>query len=137
MYKVRRNNPELMALEGEIGRTKAMIGGLRERQTDVRKRVDETAKNGQELAGAADRPTTGSRRSTTSTLSHVCATPSWRRGLEGGLAALRFDLVEGATLPTHAASPNRPLLALGALLLAIALGLGVGFALDANDSTHS
>jgi capsular polysaccharide biosynthesis protein len=32
-------------------------------------------------------------------------------------------------------SPNRPLLGLGALLLAVALGLGVGFALDANDAS--
>src|SRR6185369_1675718 len=28
--KVRRNNPELAALEGEIGRTKAILGGLRQ-----------------------------------------------------------------------------------------------------------
>ena len=62
--KVRRNNPELAALEGEIGRTKAMLSGLRSRQVDVRGRVDATARNGQELAGLS-RPTTGSRRSTT------------------------------------------------------------------------
>src|SRR5258706_6608325 len=42
--KLRRNNPELAALEGEIARTKAMLGGLRDRQSDVRKRVEATAK---------------------------------------------------------------------------------------------
>ena len=50
---------------------------------------------------------------------------------------MRFDLVEGASVPTHATSPNRPLLGLGALILALALGLGLGFALDAADSSDS
>ena len=50
---------------------------------------------------------------------------------------MRFDLVEGASVPAHAMSPNRPLLGLGAILLALALGLGVGFALDAERLEHS
>src|SRR5262249_14590594 len=48
--KVRHDNPELVALEGEIQRTQAIVGGLRQRQVEVRRRVEETAKNGQELA---------------------------------------------------------------------------------------
>ena len=130
--KVRRNNPELLALEGEIGRTKAMVGGLRSRQADVRKRVDETAKNGQELAGLQG-TYDGLKEKYNLLLSHV-RDAELASGLEKGLASMRFDLVEGATVPQHAMSPNRPLLGLGALLLALALGLGVGFALDANDT---
>ncbi len=48
---------------------------------------------------------------------------------------MRFDLVESATVPQHAMSPNRPLLGIGAILVALALGLGVGFALDAHDKS--
>jgi len=131
--KVRRNNPELAALEGDINRTKSMVGGLRGRLADVRSRVDATAKNGQELAGLQS-TYDGLKEKYALTLSHV-RDAELSAGLERGLASLRFDLVEGATVPDHAMSPNRPLLGLGALFLAIALGLGVGFALDANDSS--
>lgn len=131
--KVRRSNPELMALEGEIGRTKAILGGLRQRQADVRGRVEQTAKNGQELAGLQS-TYDGLKEKYNLTLSHI-RDAELAAGLEKGLASMRFDLVEGATVPQHAMSPNRPLLGLGAILLALALGLGVGFALDANDSS--
>jgi uncharacterized protein involved in exopolysaccharide biosynthesis len=131
--KVRRNNPELMALEGEIGRTKGMLSGLRQRQTDVRSRVDQTAKNGQELAGLQS-TYDGLKEKYNLTLSHI-RDAELSMGLEKGLASLRFDLVESASVPQHAMSPNRPLLGLGAILLALALALGVGFALDANDSS--
>ncbi len=131
--KVRRNNPELMALENEIARTKSMVAGLRERQTDVRKRVEETAKNGQELAGLQS-TYDALKDKYNLTLSHV-RDAELAAGLEKGLSNMRFDLVEGAALPQHTMSPNRPLLGLGAMLLALALGLGVGFALDANDSS--
>jgi uncharacterized protein involved in exopolysaccharide biosynthesis len=131
--KVRRNNPELMALEGEIGRTKAMVSGLRTRQADVRKRVDQTAQNGQELAGL-QATYDGLKDKYSLTLSHI-RDAELAAGLEKGLASLRFDLVEGASVPQHTMSPNRPLLGLGALILALALGLGVGFALDAGDSS--
>jgi uncharacterized protein involved in exopolysaccharide biosynthesis len=131
--KVRRNNPELMALEGEIGRTKAMVSGLRTRQSDVRKRVDQTAQNGQELAGLQS-TYDGLKDKYSLTLSHI-RDAELAAGLEKGLASLRFDLVEGASVPQHTMSPNRPLLGLGALILAIALGLGVGFGLDASDSS--
>jgi uncharacterized protein involved in exopolysaccharide biosynthesis len=130
--RVRHSNPELVALDGEIGRTAAMLSGLRKRQKDVRERVDATAKNGEDLAslqGTYD----SLKEKYNLTLSHL-RDAELAAGLEKGLADLRFDLVEGASLPQHAVSPNRALLGLGALLLALALGMGVGFALDANDS---
>jgi polysaccharide biosynthesis transport protein len=130
--RVRHNNPELVALEGEIARTKGMLAGLRARQADVRGRVDATAKNGQELAGLQS-TYDGLKDKYNLTLSHI-RDAELAAGLERGLASMRFDLVEGATIPQRAVSPNRALLGLGAILLAMALGLGVGFALDANDS---
>jgi uncharacterized protein involved in exopolysaccharide biosynthesis len=99
----------------------------------VRKRVDETAKNGQELAGLSS-TYDGLKEKYNLTLSHV-RDAELAAGLEKGLASMRFDLVEGASVPQHAMSPNRPLLGLGAILLALALALGMGFALDANDSS--
>jgi uncharacterized protein involved in exopolysaccharide biosynthesis len=131
--KVRRANPELLALDGEIARTRAIIDGLRARQREVRARVEATAKNGQELAGL-----TGTfdalKDKYTSTLGRL-RDAELAEHLERGLAQMRFDLVEGASLPVHAATPNRPLLAVGALVLALALGLGVGFAVDASDTS--
>jgi uncharacterized protein involved in exopolysaccharide biosynthesis len=131
--KMRRNNPELAALDGEIDRTRAWLGGLRERQSEVRKRVEGTAKNGQELAGLQLR-FDGIKDKYSTALGRL-RDAQLALGLERGLRNLRFDLVEGASAPAHAASPNKPLLGLGALLLALALALGLGFALEAGDST--
>jgi uncharacterized protein involved in exopolysaccharide biosynthesis len=131
--KLRRNNPELAALEGEIARQKSMLSGLRSRQGDVRHRVEATAKNAQQLA-VLDANYSGLRDKYNATLSHL-RDAQLAAGLEKGLADLRVDLVEEASLPTRATSANRALLTLGALLLALALSLGMGFALDANDSS--
>ena len=131
--KLRRDNPELGALEHEIDRTRAWLSGLRQRQSDVRKRVEATARNGQDLAGL-QLEYDGIKEKYSLALSHL-RDAQLALGLERGLANLRFDLVEGASVPAHATSPNRPLLAAGALLLALALSLGLGFALEAGDST--
>jgi uncharacterized protein involved in exopolysaccharide biosynthesis len=131
--KTRKNNPELMALEGEIARSKAIVQGLRDRQSEVRRRVEATARNGQSLA---QMQTThdGLKEKYSATLSRLRDAELAER-IEGGLAQLRFDLIEGASVPTQAASPNRPLLAAGALALAIVLAIGLGFALDAADTS--
>ncbi len=133
MSKTRRNNPELIALEGEIARTKAIVDGLRKRQAEVRGRVEQTAKNGQQLAqyaGSYD----ALKDKYASTLSRLRDAELSER-LERSLSQLRFDLVEGASLPTSASSPNRTVLALGCLLLSLLAGVGLGFALDAADRT--
>jgi uncharacterized protein involved in exopolysaccharide biosynthesis len=131
--RLRNSNPELVGLEGEIARSRAILAALRARQSDVRRRVEATAKNGQELAaiqlqyeGVRDKyhATQGRLRDAELALQ-----------LERNLAGQRFDLVEGASLPTHASTPDRTLMAGGALLLALLLGLGVAFALDATDTT--
>jgi uncharacterized protein involved in exopolysaccharide biosynthesis len=131
--KVRRQNPELMALDGEIGRTRAILAGLRARQTAAQKRVDATARNGQDLAvlqlaydGVKDKYTVALSRLRDAQLA---------LGLERGLASLRFDLVESASVPSHASSPSRPLLGLFALLVAIGASVGLGFLLEAGDTT--
>jgi succinoglycan biosynthesis transport protein ExoP len=130
--RVRRSNPELAALEGEIGRTKGMLAGLRQRQTDVRNRVSQTAHNGMELAGLQS-TYDGIKEKYNLTLSHL-RDAELANSLEKSLSAMRFDLVENASIPQKAMSPNRLLLGLGALLLAVAIGFGLGFALDAHDS---
>jgi succinoglycan biosynthesis transport protein ExoP len=133
MSKTRRSNPELMALEGEIARTKSILQGLRDRQSQVRKRVEDTAKNGQSL-GALTTVYDGLKDKYSATLGRLRDAELAER-LESGLASLRFELVEGASMPSGAASPNRPLLAVGALVLAVVLGLGLGFALDTADTS--
>jgi uncharacterized protein involved in exopolysaccharide biosynthesis len=131
--KVRRSNPELVALDGEIRRTRSIVDGLRARQKEVRARVEATAKNSQALAlvqSAYD----GLQAKYTATLAHL-RDAELAENLERGLGPLRFDLVEAAAAPAHPLTPNRPLLAVGALLLALGLALGVGFALDAGDTS--
>jgi uncharacterized protein involved in exopolysaccharide biosynthesis len=129
--KVRLANPQLAALDGEIGRTKALLAGLRARQEHVRGRVQATAKNGQELAGLA--ATLDSLRGKYGAALGHLRDAELAESLERNLSHLRFDLVEGAALPSHAVAPDRTLLASAALLIALALGLGVGFFLDAQD----
>lgn len=131
--KTRKNNPELTALEGEIARSKAIIAGLRQRESEVRARVEGTAKTGQELALlTADYDSLRGKYNSAYTRMRDA---ELAEGLEKGLASVRYDLVEGASLPAHATAPNRPLLAVGAIILALALGLGIGFALDMQDTS--
>jgi uncharacterized protein involved in exopolysaccharide biosynthesis len=131
LARTRRANPELIAIEGEIGRSKAILAGLRERQTEFRKRVQATAANGQGLAVLSSRYD-GLKDKYGMTLSHLRDAQLAER-IEHGLSSLRFDLVEGASLPTGSASLNRPLMAAAALVVALLAGLGLGFALDAAD----
>jgi uncharacterized protein involved in exopolysaccharide biosynthesis len=127
------SNPELMALEDQIRRSEANLGALRQRQVEVRQRVAETAPNGQELA----------RLSTEYEAIRVryqgaigkLHEAELAQALEQRLSGQRFALVEGAALPRIAAHPNRPMWSIGALLLAIALGLAAGFAIDLRDPT--
>jgi uncharacterized protein involved in exopolysaccharide biosynthesis len=129
-------DPELVALDGQISRSRAQVHALRSRQAEVRSRLADTAKNGQALMAL------------TTDLDAVRAKYQGAIGklheaelavkLEQGLRGLRYDTVEGAAQPMHPVRPNRPLMALGALALAALLGLGVGFAKDfADTSIHT
>jgi protein tyrosine kinase modulator len=131
--KVRRSNPELVAVEGEVARLKAMLDALRARQREVRARVEATAKNGQELAGLVA-TYDGIKDKYGATLARL-RDAELAEGVERALADLRFELVEGASLPAHASSPNRPLLLAASVVAALVLGLGLGFALDARDTS--
>jgi len=129
--KLRHNNPELVALEGEIARTKSIVEGLRKRQSTTQQRVEQTAKNGQSLAGLLA-TYDGLKEKYGTTLSRLRDAELAER-IESGLSSLRFDLVEGASLPTSASGPSRALMSAAVLLLALLGGLGLGFALDATD----
>lgn len=130
--KVRRSNPELVGLEGEIARTRSILAGLRQRQAEVRKRVEATAKNGQELAQLTTKYD-ALKEKYAATVSRLHDAELAER-LEGGLSPLRFDLVEGAQLAGSSAFPGRGVLMGVSLALALGLGLGLGFLLDAIDT---
>jgi uncharacterized protein involved in exopolysaccharide biosynthesis len=129
--RLRRANPELAALDGEIGRTRGMLQALRQRQGELHERVRATAHNGGDLAGLTA-TLAAARDKHTATVGHL-RDAELALELERNLAALRFDLIEGAALPSHASAPDRPVLAAGALALALALAIGLGFFLDAAD----
>jgi uncharacterized protein involved in exopolysaccharide biosynthesis len=128
--------PEIVALGGEIQRERALLSGLRKRQEEVRARLDDTAKNGQSLAQlTTDLDAVRAKYTAAIGKLHDAQLAS---GVERNLRAMRYELVEGAAQPIHPIRPNRPLLALGALVLAGLLGLGAGFARDFSDgSIHS
>lgn len=128
----RSNNPELSALEGEIRRSESTLAALKQRESEVRQRVSDTAKNGQELARlvADHEAAQGKYLGIVSRLREA----ELAARIEHGLSGLRYELVEGAVVPRAPVKPNRPLLGLGALLLAALLGLAVGFALDRADT---
>jgi uncharacterized protein involved in exopolysaccharide biosynthesis len=129
-------NPELMALNGEIARTRAMLAGLRRRQVEVRARLSETAKNGHDLLRLTT-DTDAVRTKYTAAIGKLHEA-ELAGSVERGLAPFRYDTVEGAVVPLHPVRPNRPLLGAGALVLAALLGLGMGFARDfADTSIHS
>jgi uncharacterized protein involved in exopolysaccharide biosynthesis len=130
--RLRRSNPELVGLEGEIARTRAILAGLRARQADFRKRVEATAKNGQELA-ALTAQYDALKEKYAATVSRLHDAELAER-LESGLSPLRFELVDGAQLTGAAAFPGRGILMAVSLALAIGLGLGLGFLLDAIDT---
>jgi uncharacterized protein involved in exopolysaccharide biosynthesis len=131
-HQMRTGSPELIALDGEIGRTQSLVDSLRQRQSDVRRRVGETAQNGQQLGRMqADHDAI---RAKLDTVRSRLRDAELALGLEKELAGLRYELVEGALLPAAPVFPNRPTLALGGILLALALGLGFGFLLDRADS---
>lgn len=129
--RIRRSNPELIGLEGEIGRTRGILAGLRDRQVQFRKRVAATAENGQGLALLSTRYD-GLKDKFGATLSHLRDAQLAER-IERGLSPLRFELVEGASLPSGSSSTNRALLGAAALLIALLCGLGLGFLLDGAD----
>ena len=127
-----RYNPELASIDSEIRHTTATLNGLRERQREVRERVAATAKSAGELEplAAALELVRGKYQAALGKLHDA----ELATVLEHRLASLRYELVEGASLPGQAAHPNKPLFALGGLVLAALVGLGVGFVIEQSDT---
>ena len=126
-------HPELVALEASLDRSRAFIGGLRRRQAEVRARLGDTARNAAALT-ALGLDLDALRMRYQATIGKLYEA-ELARGVELRLRGLRYDLVEGAARPLHPVRPNKPLLALGAVLLAALAGLGAGFARDFADSS--
>ena len=98
------DNPELVALEGEIDAPRRWLAGLRERQTTCAARVEATAKNGQELAGL--QPTfDGSRRSTARARRTARRAAGRGPGAGPGRSALRSGRGRGAAGACGGAQP--------------------------------
>jgi|SRR5579883_2076050 len=129
-------NPELVALNTSMARTRSLLQGLRKRQQDVRARLADTAKNGQQLAAMnVDLEALRQKYGAAVQKLHEAELATM---VERNLRGLRYETVEGAAQPMHPIRPNRPLLAFGALVLAALLGLGIGFARDfADTSIHA
>lgn len=122
-------SPELRAVEEEIARARASIEQLTVRRDELQKRVAAVAKNGEELAKLAlDRDVLRERLKSLVAKHEDAALAA---GLEAGVAgASRVFLVEPAWVSAGPTKPSKPLFAMIALVIAIALGLGVGLLLD-------
>jgi succinoglycan biosynthesis transport protein ExoP len=125
-------NPELASVERDIQRSEATVAALRDQQTAVRTRVAGTARNAEELARMSiDLEVVKAKyQAALGRLHEASLSASVERGLRG----LRFDLVEPSPLPRPMARPQRAFWGLGAALLALGLGLGVGFLRDLSDT---
>lgn len=123
---------ELRTVNDQITRINGQIAELRKRGDELRKRVSAAAKNGEAIAVIAlDRDVLRDR------LKALVAKEEEARlaaGLEAGVTGrARVAVVEPAWAGATPVKPSKPLFALGAVALACALGLGVGFLLDALD----
>src|SRR5262249_58222027 len=136
MRESAEDNPELAALAREIAHSRALLAALRDRQVELRKRLEATAANGQALAPlVTDLDAIKLKYTAAIGKLHEAELAS---GVERHLRDLRWDTVEDAAPLLHPVRPDRPLLALGVLLLALGAGLAVGFARDfADDSIGS
>jgi uncharacterized protein involved in exopolysaccharide biosynthesis len=126
-------DPEVQGVSREIGRLQSRMVDLRSRQSLLRAHVDQTAKNQQSLAALSiDRDVLKDKY--TGTLAKLREAEASER-LARDFRPYRFDVLEPAIRPVHAAAPNRPLLAVAALVVALLLALGAGLGLELVDPT--
>jgi protein tyrosine kinase modulator len=133
LHQEQLRSPEMLAANGDIARLHGRLMELRKRQQLLRGKVDSVAKNQQSLAALSlDRDVIKDKYTTTQTkLREAQMSATMARDFK----PFRFNLIEPAAKPFHAASPNRPLLGLGILALAIVAALGVGLGLELVDPT--
>jgi uncharacterized protein involved in exopolysaccharide biosynthesis len=133
LHQEQLRSPEMLAANGDIARLHGRLMELRKRQQLLRGKVDQVAKNQQSLAALSlDRDIIKDKYTTTQTkLREAQMSATMARDFK----PFRFNLIEPAAKPFHAASPNRPLLGLGILALAIVAALGVGLGLELVDPT--
>jgi uncharacterized protein involved in exopolysaccharide biosynthesis len=126
-------NPEVLAVGTEIARVHGHLAELRRKQAILRSRVDQTAKNQQLLAAMnLDRDVTKDKYTSTQAKLREAETSA---SMAQGFRPYRFSVLEPAVQPTSAAAPNKPLLAVGVLLLAVLAALGTGLGLELVDPT--
>jgi uncharacterized protein involved in exopolysaccharide biosynthesis len=124
---------EMLAVNGDIARLHGRMTVLRVRQQMLRQKIDAIAKNQQGLAGLSlDRDIVKDKYTQTQAkLREAQMSAAMARDFR----PYRFSLIEPAAKPFRATSPNRPLLGLGILALAILAALGTGLGLELVDPT--
>jgi uncharacterized protein involved in exopolysaccharide biosynthesis len=126
-------NPEVLAVSSEIARLRSHQTELRGKQSSLRGRVGEVAKNQQALAALSlDRDVIKDKYQS---LQGKLREAEVSERLARDFRPFRFAALEPAVRPIQAASPNRPLLAAGALALALLLAFGTGLGLELADPT--
>lgn len=126
-------SPEMLAANGDIARLHGRMAELRKKQQLLRAKIDSVAKNQQELAGLSlDRDVIKDKYTATQAKLREAQMSA---AMAKDFRPYRFNLLEPAVKPVHAASPNRPLLSLGILALALVASLGVGLGLELIDPT--
>ncbi len=129
-----RATPELRGVDQEIARLRGTVDALHLRKDELSKRIDDAAKNGEALARlSVDRDVMRERLKSV-LAKHQEATLA--AGLEADVAGhARVAVVEPAWVGRQPVKPPKPFYALIALIVAGALGLGVGFLVDAATRT--
>jgi uncharacterized protein involved in exopolysaccharide biosynthesis len=133
IHSAQLRSPEMLTVNGDIARLHGRIAVLRVRQQTLRGKIDAVAKNQQALAAlAVDRDIVKDKYTTTQAkLREAQMSAAMARDFR----PFRFSLIEPAAQPFRPASPNRPLLGLAIVALAILAALGVGLGLELVDPT--
>jgi uncharacterized protein involved in exopolysaccharide biosynthesis len=126
------SSAELRAANEQVKLLQGQIADLQKRDDELRAHIAAAAKNGEQLATLAlDRDVLRERLKTLVGKHEEAALAA---GLEAGVSGrARVTVVEPPWTPPTPAKPAKPLFGLAALALAVLLGLGVGFLLDALD----
>src|SRR5262249_8810270 len=106
-------SPEMVAANGDIARVHGRMMELRRKQPLLRAKIDQVAKNQQELAALSlDRDVVKDKYTSTQAKLREA---QMSQTMAKDFRPYRFNLLEPAVRPYHAAAPNRPLLGLGVL----------------------
>jgi len=127
-----RSSSEMRNVEDQIARLTGQIAELRTRGGELRQRIEGSAKNGEVIARMALERDVMRDRFRSLVGKHEEA--ALAAGLEAGVSgAARTTVIEPAWSSFAPVKPSKPLFAMIALALGIAIGVGLGFVIDTLD----